>query len=231
MRGLGWRSFGGEHGGDFGLADAFAELAGDFAMAAQAEGTDVLEFAFAAAFDYREDVVGVPQRLAQAGFQSPVMQEGCAVGATGAFELAERSEGIDAAVGADAAVAFEDVFAEVCGLGAELPFVDAVGGAKGVAAGGDFEGTPAAEAASVGAARVVLAIDPAALKVSPWKRRGGFAGGIHGSVVRVGRVPVKVTEREQATAASVSRALAGGNAARLQSRETQRVNWERMVRY
>ena len=54
--------------------------------------------------------------------------------------------------GADAAVAGEDLVAEVAGVGAETPLVDAVVGAEGAAASGeDFEITPAAEGEVVGA--------------------------------------------------------------------------------
>ncbi len=54
--------------------------------------------------------------------------------------------------GADAAVAGEDLVAEVAGVGAETPLVDAVVAAEGAAAfGEDFEIAPAAEWQTVGA--------------------------------------------------------------------------------
>jgi hypothetical protein len=54
--------------------------------------------------------------------------------------------------GADALVAGEDLIAEVAGVGAETPLVDAVVGAEGAAAfGEDFEIAPAAERKIVGA--------------------------------------------------------------------------------
>lgn len=44
-----------------------AEFGGSGAMALQAKGADVFQIAFAAAFDHRQDVIGVPQAFA-AGF-------------------------------------------------------------------------------------------------------------------------------------------------------------------
>jgi hypothetical protein len=61
-------------------------------------------------------------------------------------------DGVDVADGADTAVAGEDLVAEVAGVGAEAPLVDAVVGAEGAAAfGDDFEIAPAAEGEIVGA--------------------------------------------------------------------------------
>jgi hypothetical protein len=55
---------------------------------------------------------------------------------------------------ADAAVAGEDLIAQVAGIGAETPLVDAVVGTEGAAAfGEDFEFAPAAEREVVGASR------------------------------------------------------------------------------
>jgi hypothetical protein len=54
--------------------------------------------------------------------------------------------------GADAAVAGEDLIAEIAGVGAETPLVDAVVAAEGAAAFGEnFEIAPAAERQAVGA--------------------------------------------------------------------------------
>ena len=73
--------------------------------------------------------------------------------------------------GADAVVAREDLVAEVAGVGAETPLVDAVVAAEGAAAfGEDFEVAPAAEGEVVGA-----------------KGEGG-AGGVASGKVRVGRM-------------------------------------------
>ena len=65
---------------------------------------------------------------------------------SGSFEGVEGGDGVDLADGADAAVAGEDLVAQVAGVGAEAPLVDAVVGAEGAAPlGEDFEIAPAAE--------------------------------------------------------------------------------------
>jgi hypothetical protein len=79
--------------------------------------------------------------------------EACFAGwASGSFESVPGGDGVDLADGADAAVSGEDLVAEVAGVGAETPLVDAVVGAEGAAAfGEDFEFAPAAEREVVGA--------------------------------------------------------------------------------
>jgi hypothetical protein len=79
--------------------------------------------------------------------------EACFAGsASRSFESVVRGDGVDVADGADAAVAGEDLVAEVAWIGAETPLVDAVVGAEGAAAfGEDFEITPAAEGEVIGA--------------------------------------------------------------------------------
>jgi hypothetical protein len=56
--------------------------------------------------------------------------------APGSFESVVCGDGVDAADGAGAVVADEDLVAEVAGVGAETPLVDAVVGAEGAAAFG-----------------------------------------------------------------------------------------------
>ena len=103
---------------------------GDGAVAFQAEGAHVVQAALAAAGGNGDDVVGVPEVAARA----PVFFELAAGSVVElALVLAELLR-IDAAQGADAAVAREDLLAEVAGVGAQLPFVDAGGGAESEAA-------------------------------------------------------------------------------------------------
>jgi hypothetical protein len=90
-------------------------------------------------------------------------KERCACGSSGEAELAGSSDGVDAAIGADAAITLEYLFANIGGLGAELPLVNAELRAESEAATRDFEGTPAAEAATIGAAWDEFAVDPTAL--------------------------------------------------------------------
>ena len=74
------------------------------------------------------------------------MEAGGACRAAGTFERVVGGNGVDVADGASAAVAGEDLFAEVAGIGAEAPLVDAVFAAEGTSApGDDFQIAPAAE--------------------------------------------------------------------------------------
>ena len=136
-----------------------AELGGRFAVARQAQRTEVVEVALAATLGYGTDVVGVPETAAGSdGLHAVEAEAGGAGGASGSFEGVESCDGVDLADGADASVAGEDLVAEVAGVGADTPLVDAVVGAKGAAAfGQDLEVAPAAEGQVVGAAREFVA--------------------------------------------------------------------------
>jgi hypothetical protein len=136
-----------------GLAEATAELGGGFAVTEEAEGSEVVEVALASAFGYGADVVGVPQGAAGGdGLHAVEMQTGGAGGTTGSLESVVGGDGVDLAGGADPAVASEDLVAEIAGVGAETPLVDAVVAAEGAAAPGeDFQIAPAAEGKVIGA--------------------------------------------------------------------------------
>ena len=84
-------------------------------------------------------------------------------GAAGSFESVVGGDGVDVAGGADAVVTGEDLVAEVAGVGAETPLVDAVVAAEGAAAfGEDFELAPAAERQAVWSGGELLALGAAA---------------------------------------------------------------------
>jgi hypothetical protein len=134
-------------------AKAGAELGGGFAVAEEAEGPEVVEVALASAFGHGADVVGVPEAAAGGDGLHSVETEACdAGGATGSFESVVGGDGVDMADGADAAVAGEDLVAEVAWVGAETPLMDAVVAAEGAAASGeDLQFAPSAERQAVGA--------------------------------------------------------------------------------
>jgi hypothetical protein len=143
------------------VAKPAAEVGGGFAVAWEAEDADVVEVALAAALGYGDDVVGVPEGAADGdGFDAP---EGESFGtgfAAAAFEVGVGGDGVGGAGGADATVAGEDEIAEVAGVGAETPLVDAVIGAEGAAAASeDFKLAPATEGETVGAEREGCAAD------------------------------------------------------------------------
>ena len=93
---------------------------------------------------------------------SPVLQQVAAVRSARTAERAQSGHSIDAAGGAHAAIAQEDLIAQISGLRSQLPLVHAVFGAEGESAAGDFERAPAAESATVGAAGNGAAIHPSA---------------------------------------------------------------------
>jgi len=121
----------------------------------QAKSAQVVEIALASAFGYGADMIGVPEAAARGdGLHAIEMQAGAAGGAACSLESVVGSDGVDVADGADAAIASEDLVAEVAGVGAETPLVDAVVVAEGAAAfGEDFQLTPAAEGEAVGTSR------------------------------------------------------------------------------
>jgi len=110
-------------------------------MATEAEAAHVGKVALAATFCDGDDVVGIPQVAAD----SPEFFEltaGLVIEL--ALVLAKRF-GVDAAEGANAAVAGEDLGTEIAGVGAQFPFVDAGFAAKGEAAVRNGGAAPAAE--------------------------------------------------------------------------------------
>jgi len=118
------------------------------AVAHDAEGSHVSEVALTAAGSDGDDVVGIPEMAPKA----PILFELLA-GLVVEFALIfAQLLGIDAAERADSSIAGKDLLAQVAGIGAELPFVDARVAAKSEAIGGHFAAAPAAGAA--------LALDP-----------------------------------------------------------------------
>ena len=152
MRGLG------------GFAEAEPELGGDFPVARQAERAQVVEVALAAALGYWEDVVSVPERAAAGDELHPVeRQAGDAGFATGSLECRVDRDGIGLAEAADAAIAGEDLVAEIAGVGAESPLVDAVVGTEGATPFCQyFKFTPAAERQAVGSGWELVPLGAAA---------------------------------------------------------------------
>jgi hypothetical protein len=119
-------------------------------MALEAEGAHVGEIAFATAGSDGHDVIGVPEMAAGTPFFFEL-----AAGLEIEFALiAAKRFGVDAALGTTAVVAREDLLAEIAGVRAQPPFVDAGGAAEGKAAAGDRDAAATAEAP--------LALDPTA---------------------------------------------------------------------
>ena len=135
-------------------------------MAEQTEGTKVIKIALAAAFGDGNDVIGIPKRSARRdGTHAKDAQTFLPGGAACAFEGGEDGQGIGIADRTAALVAGEDLIAQIAGIGAETPLVDAELRAEGAPAPGqDLKIAPAAERQSIGpAARVRVAMCPAGL--------------------------------------------------------------------
>ncbi len=153
-------------------AEAETKLGGSFAVAGETKGAEIVQVALASAFGDGADVVGIPEGAAAGdGLHAIEAEAGDTGGSAGTFECVVDGDGVGLAGGADAVVAGEDLIAEVAGVGAEPPLVDAVVGAEGAASfGEDFEFAPTAEREAVGSAREGLRLGSAA---------GKGAGGKH----------------------------------------------------
>jgi hypothetical protein len=120
-----------------GEAEALAEFGGGFAVAEETESAEVVEVALAAAFGYGTDVVGIPEAATGSdGLHAVETEAGGPGRASGSLEGVVGGNGVDGADGTDASVAGEYLVAEVAGVGAETPLVDAVVAAEGAAAAG-----------------------------------------------------------------------------------------------
>lgn len=147
-------------------------------MAAEAEGAEIVQVAFAAASGDGENVVGVPE--------GPAVGEKCgALRAGQAAEAAVLGDRVETAEGADAAVAREDLVTEVARVRPETPLVHAVRRAEGPAAARrHLQGAPAAEGAAVRAGREGRGVHEAAGHAPGGARRAA----IH-SATPPGRAP------------------------------------------
>lgn len=116
----------GQHRLHFGASNSFAKMAGNCAMTTQAQSPDVVEIALASAFLYGQNVICIPQALASPFFQAPVAHEGKATLAAGPFQPYLLANRIDSAMGANASIPFEDLLAQISGLGPQLPLVHAI---------------------------------------------------------------------------------------------------------
>jgi hypothetical protein len=109
-------------------------------VAFQAEGAHVGEVALTTAFDDRHNVVGIPEMPAQ----TPLLFEDAARGVIELPLVPAESFGIDTAFGTDAAIPGEDLVAEITGVGAQLPLMNALRSAKRKTPPRDRNATPPA---------------------------------------------------------------------------------------
>ena len=112
-------------------------------MALEAEGAHVGKVALAAAFYDGKDVIGIPQIATAA----PIFFELLAGFVVELALVFAQGFGIDAAAGADAAIAGEDLCAQVPRIRTQFPLMDALRAAESKAALGYGRSAPAADAA------------------------------------------------------------------------------------
>lgn len=127
-------------------------MGGDDAVAPQAERAHVRQVALAATLGDGDDVIGIPEALAawrNVALAAHRLLHGPALVA----DAPHQGDGVEAAEGADTAIAGENLVAQVAGIGAQLPLVDAVIAAERPPPLGYLGVAPAAETATVGTAR------------------------------------------------------------------------------
>ncbi len=120
-------------------------------MANETQRSQIVEIALAAAFDDRQNVVGIPQRAPGKTLKSPSFEQLKAMHAAGSLQFGKGGFGVQAAGFADTAIAGENLIAKIAWIGAKFPLVDAEVGAESEASRGwDFEVAPAAQRSSIG---------------------------------------------------------------------------------
>ena len=131
-------------------------------MAEQTKSAEIFEIAFSPSFYNRQNVIGVPQRLATEPLEAPFHEEPQPVGSARAAQLRVGRTSVDSADCADTPVPLQNLLAKVARVGAEAPFVNPPIRAERETPRGDFESTPAAEGPAAGPFRQSGAIGDAA---------------------------------------------------------------------
>lgn len=131
-------------------------------MTPDAQRTNVLQIAFAAALHHRDDVIGVPQAAALPRLQSPPRPRRCPLPSAQPPQLPEFRDAVHPALSADAGVALQHAFPQVPGVAAQLPFIYAPVRAERPPAPRDFQIAPPAQVPAVRPSQQRSAIHPAA---------------------------------------------------------------------
>ena len=117
-------------------------------MTNNTKSAEVFEVPLATAFDHWNDMVRVPQRPAREPFPPPMLQQPQPMGSTGAFQIDVGRVCVDPANGAYTAIAGEDLFAQITGIGANAPLVNAPIRTKRESPRRDLEIAPATQRTS-----------------------------------------------------------------------------------
>jgi len=131
-------------------------------MAEQTKSAEISQVAFSSSFHNRQNVIGIPQRLAGEPLELPFNEKAQPVGPTRAAQLGVGSASVDSADCANAPVPLQYLLAKVARVGAEAPFVNAPIRAERKTPRRDFETTPAAEGSAAAPFRQSGAICEAA---------------------------------------------------------------------
>jgi hypothetical protein len=131
-------------------------------MTQQTESAEISKVAFSPSFHNRQNVIGVPQRLAREPLKPPFGEKPQPVGPARAPQLRVGRTSVDSADCAHSPVPLQNLLAKVARVGAEAPFVNAPLRAERETPRRDFETTPAAERPAAGPFRQSGAIGEAA---------------------------------------------------------------------
>ncbi len=117
-------------------------------MAEQAQWAHIRKIALPTTLGHRNDVVGIPQRLPAAVFESPLPEHLSPRSVIQLAHIASDFFRIHAALRANALIAIENMLAQIAGIRAKLPFVDADIATEGPSAFRNFRTAPPAERSS-----------------------------------------------------------------------------------
>jgi len=107
-------------------------------------------------------MIGVPEAFSIGRADAPIRTGLEPGGSAKTLEMKPGGKAVDTAAGANSPVALQDLFAKIAGIGAEAPFFDAPVRTERLAALGNFEIAPAAEAAAIWTFGELVAIGPTA---------------------------------------------------------------------
>jgi len=96
-------------------------------MAFEAQSADIFEITFAPAFNYRNDMVGIPQAFStsRSEAESPFQPSLQASRAAQSLQMFPDRQAIDATLRADTLVTFQYFFANISRIGAQPPLLHA----------------------------------------------------------------------------------------------------------
>jgi hypothetical protein len=118
-------------------------------VAEQAQGADVLQIAFAAALYHRHDVIRIPKRSSANPLQPPTREQLLPLRPARPLQVEISGAAIDPANRADALITGKYLIAQIAGVRAKTPFMNAPIRAEREPARRDLEVAPAAQSAAI----------------------------------------------------------------------------------